>query len=65
MSLLNDWREFAYSHDDKTQEGQNFWVEYFRQEKEVYKDILSHPDEPVSGTVSELADKYNMRLRHP
>ena len=62
MSVLNDWREFAYSHDDKTQEGQNFWVEYFRQEKEVYKDILSHPDEPVSGTVAELADKYHMDL---
>lgn len=64
MSLLTDWREFAYSHDDKSQEGQNFWVYYFKQEKAVYEDILSHPEEPVSGTVAELAKKYNMELTY-
>ena len=26
MSLLTDWREFAYSHDDRTREGQEFWI---------------------------------------
>ena len=64
MSLLTDWREYAYSHDDKTREGQAFWVDYFRQEKEVYKHILSHPDETVSGTVSELAEFFGMDLNH-
>ena len=62
MSLLTDWREFAYSHDSNSKEGKLFWVDYFRQEKEVYKDILSHPDEPVSGTVKELADRYGMTV---
>ena len=36
MSLLTDWREFAYSHDDRTREGQEFWIGYFNQEKAVY-----------------------------
>ena len=64
MSLLTDWREFAYSHDDKTRDGKAFWVDYFRKEKAVYEDILSHPDEIVSGTVSELADRYGMTVEY-
>ena len=62
MSLLKEWREFAYSHDERTQNGKMFWLDYFRQEKEVYEQILKTPDEPVSGTVKELADKYGMDL---
>ena len=62
MSLLSQWREFAYSHDDRTQDGKRFWIGYFQQEKTVYEQILEHPDEPVSGTVKELAEKYNMDL---
>ena len=41
MSLLSEWREFAYSHDDRTQEGQRFWIDYFQQEKAVYEQILA------------------------
>ena len=48
MSLLTDWREFAYSHDDRTREGQEFWIGYFNQEKAVYEQILATPEEPVS-----------------
>lgn len=64
MSLLNEWREFAYSHDDSTKEGQQFWLDYFRQEKEVYEKILSTPDEPEKGTVAELAEKFGMELKY-
>lgn len=64
MSLLTDWREFAYSHDDRTREGQEFWIRYFNQEKAVYEQILATPEEPVSGTVAELAQKYNMELTY-
>ncbi len=64
MSLLKEWRDFAYSHDDRTREGQQFWVNYFRQEKEVYQQILKTPDEPVTGTVRELADKFGMELTY-
>ena len=64
MSLLTDWREFAYSHDDRTREGQELWIGYFNQEKAVYEQILATPEEPVSGTVTELAQKYNMELTY-
>ncbi len=64
MSLLTEWRDFAYGHDDRTREGQAFWVDYFRQEREVYEQLLGNPDEVVTGTVKELAEKYNMDLMH-
>ncbi|MDO5147433.1 MAG: SEC-C metal-binding domain-containing protein [Eubacteriales bacterium] len=64
MSLLTEWREFAYSHDDRTKEGQEFWINYFTQEKAVYEEILSSPDEPVSGTVAELAERFHMELTY-
>ena len=64
MSLLTEWREFAYGHDDRTHEGQRFWVDYFTQEKAVYEQILATPDEPVSGTVAELAERFNMELTY-
>ena len=60
MSLLTDWREFAYSHDDRTREGQEFWIGYFNQKKEVYEKIHATPEETVRRTVTELAQKYNM-----
>ena len=49
MSLLTDWREFAYSHDDRTREGQEFWIGYFNQEKAVYEQILATPEEPLQN----------------
>ena len=64
MSLLTDWREFAYSHDDKTREGQQFWVGYFQKEKEVYEKILADPDHVVTGTVAELARKFDMPVNY-
>ena len=61
MSLLSDWREFAYQqHDDRTADGKKFWQGYFDQETAVYKEILADPDHPVSGTVAELAEKFHM-----
>jgi len=62
MSLLTEWREHAYSLDTRKREGQLFWANYFNEEKDVYEDILGNPDVIVSGTVEELAKKYNMKL---
>lgn len=64
MSLLEEWRDFAYSHDDNTKEGQEFWLEYFQIEKGIYEQLLSAPTEVVSGTVAELADKYNTTVSY-
>ena len=59
MSLLKDWREYAYGQmDDRTKAGQQFWFNYFNVEQGIYKQLLSNPEEVVTGTVKELAEKY-------
>lgn len=63
MSLLNEWREYAYSQEmTKTKKGQMFWANYFNIEKGIYEQLLQAPDIVVSGTVEELAAKYNVDL---
>ncbi len=58
MSLLKDWRDYAYGLDDRTPEGKQFWLNYFGIEQGIYKQLLANPTEVVTGTVKELADKY-------
>ena len=62
MELLKLWRDKAY--DEKANKGalQKFWNDYFIKEKEIYAQLLAAPDEVVTGTVSELAEKYNVDL---
>ena len=60
--LLKTWREIAYNQEQTKEKYNQFWGAYFVQEKEVYKDILGHPDVVVKGTVEELAKKYNMEV---
>lgn len=62
MTLLEEWRESAYKQDMNSKQGQLFWASYFEQEKEIYKQILATPDEAVTGTVEELAKKYDVTL---
>ncbi len=64
MSLLQEWRDYAYAKDMNTQEGQMFWANYFNLEKGVYEQLLANPDEVVKGTVKELAEKYNLELNY-
>ena len=49
--LLKTWREIAYNQEQTQEQYNQFWGAYFVQEKEVYKDILGHPDVVVKGTV--------------
>lgn len=63
MSLLESWREVAYSKDMNTKEGQLFWGNYFNIEKGIYEKLLENPKEPVKGTVKELADKYEIPVQ--
>ena len=37
-------------------------MSYFEQEKEIYSQLLRNPDEVVTGTVKELADKFNVPI---
>ena len=62
MSLLTEWREHAYSLDDRTPEGKEFWLDYFQREKAIYEKILENPVEIEGGTVKELAEKFGQEV---
>ena len=62
LTLLETWRGIAYSAEMSQQESDRFWSNYFVLEKGIYEQILANPDEVVTGTVKELAEKYNVEL---
>lgn len=62
MSLLQEWRDYAYSLDTNQKEGQLFWANYFNIEQGIYEKLLAAPDTAVEGTVEELAAKYETSL---
>ena len=62
MALLEQWREVAYNEESGKEQLQQLWAGYFQEEKEIYSQLLKNPDEVVTGTVKELADKYNVSL---
>lgn len=62
MSLLQEWREYAYSLDTNQKQGQMFWANYFSIEQGIYEQLLANPDTVVEGTVKELAEKYETEL---
>ena len=62
MALLETWRNLAYGDglDDKKRE--ELWSGYFQIEKGIYEQILSQPEQVITGTVKELAEKYNTEI---
>lgn len=62
MALLKEWRDKAYSETANKGDLQRLWTAYFQTEKEIYQQLLTTPDEIVSGTVKELAEKYKVDL---
>ena len=62
MSLLEQWRDTAYSQEMDRESLQKFWGTYFQIEKEIYEKLLENPDEEVKGTVKELAEKYEIEV---
>lgn len=62
MALLQTWRETAYSTEVSQQESVQFWNAYFQLEKGIYEQLLEKPEEVVTGTVKELAEKYGVDL---
>lgn len=63
-TLMEKWRDVAYSATTDKGTLQRLWTEYFTVEKGVYEKLLSNPDEVVKGSVKELAEKYNISLMH-
>ena len=61
-TLLEQWRDTAYSKEMDKASLQKFWGIYFQTEKEIYEKLLENPDEEVKGTVKELAEKYGINV---
>ena len=62
MALLETWRKLAYETEMNQNQATQFWGNYFNLEKGIYEQILPTPYEPVSGTVKELAEKFNVEV---
>lgn len=62
MTLLEQWKELAYN--EKADKGtlKKLWDDYFKKETKFYEQLLENPDEAVTGTVAELAEKYGVDL---
>ena len=59
MTLLKEWTKLIENQSQETFD--EFWKEYSDAETKIYSDILDHPDEPMDGTLGELAAKYEVR----
>lgn len=59
MSLMEQWKELAYLERNQ-EEYDAFWGEYLPKEQTIYVELLNNFEEPFSGTVTELADKFNL-----
>ena len=62
MALLEQWRDMAYSETADKNSLKKLWSDYFAREKEIYEQLLTNPDDKVSGTVKELAEKYSVDI---
>ncbi len=62
MALLKEWQKIAYNEKADRGTLQKFWNDYFELEKGVYEKLLEDPDTVVTGTVKELAEKFNLDL---
>ncbi len=60
QTLLEKWRTSAYSNEEDPGKLQALWNDYFEKEKGIYEKLLKTPDEPVTGTVADLAKKYKV-----
>lgn len=57
-TILEQWRAVAYDESADKGKLQKFWASYFNIEKGIYERLLENPDEVVTGTVKELAERY-------
>ena len=61
-TILEQWRAIAYDQQADRNKLQQFWAKYFNIEKNIYAQLLENPDEVVTGTVKELAEKYGLSV---
>ena len=49
-TILEQWRAIAYDQQADRNKLQRFWANYFNIEKGIYEQLLSNPDEVVTGS---------------
>lgn len=59
MTLFEEWKNLIENQTEAT--FPEFWKEYSGAETKIYSDILDRPTEKVTGTLGELAKKYDVR----
>jgi len=59
MTLYEQWKDLIGNQTEET--FPEFWEEYAGAESKIYSDILDHPTEKMTGTLGELAAKYEVR----
>lgn len=59
MTLYEQWKELIENQTEET--FKEFWTEYSEAETKIYSDILDSPSEKMTGTLGELAGKYEVR----
>lgn len=61
MTLFEEWNNYGEDAKERSVDEYKKVVEkYLNKEKEVYATLLAHKDEVVEGTISELAQRFNM-----
>lgn len=59
MTLFEEWKNLIENQTEET--FPEFWKEYSEAETKIYSDILDKPQKKVTGTLRELASKYDVR----
>ena len=60
--IIGTMESNGYSETANKADLQRLWAVYFEKEKEIYAQLLKNPDEVVTGTVKELAEKYDVDI---
>lgn len=63
MSLLQEWRDVAYSEETNSRNGgREFWQPYFLKETPVYEKFLATPSEQPKMTLKEFSDAFDLGI---
>lgn len=64
MSLFKQWKKIIEESTTSEETQYEFWNNFCDQEKGIYQNILDNKSAIVTGTVKELAEKYNISVEY-
>jgi hypothetical protein len=59
MNLINQWKDLA-NNSESNEQYNEFWNNYIPNEQKNYEYILKNSKEDIKGSVTNLAEKFNM-----